>query len=181
MPRAWIAALALILAAVAPGPQGWHAAQAADADSHDPHAGPAMNFRRVDERLASGGHFTEGGLAHIAASGVDLIVELRPDPPRGQKRRVDAHGIEWIHVPMDWEAPTAADFEAFSRAVSARPDAHVFIQCAANFRASSMTFLHRVIHQGIPPAEARADLEAIWTPNATWQRYIDDMLAAHAD
>ncbi len=146
---------------------------------HGQHSGPVMNFHRIDDSLASGGHFTDGGLGKIQAQGVELIIDLRPEPPEGQRKRVQAAGIEWAHVPMEWKAPKAEDFEKFAQVLKANPDAHILIQCAANYRASSMTFLHRVIHLGEPPEQAREALLSVWEPNETWQAYIDKILAAH--
>ncbi len=149
------------------------------AAQHGAHSGPVMNFHRIDDTLASGGHFTDGGLAKIQAQGVELIIDLRPKPPKGQRGRVQQAGIDWAHVPMDWKAPKAEDFAKFSQVLEANPDTHVLIQCAANYRASSMTFLHRVIHLGEPPEQARKALLAVWEPNKIWQAFIDEMLAEH--
>jgi hypothetical protein len=40
--------------------------------------------------------------------------------------------------------------------------------------------LYRVLRQGVPLEEARALMHQIWTPNATWQAFIDETLAKHA-
>jgi hypothetical protein len=39
-----------------------------------------------------------------------------------------------------------------------------------------MTYLYRVTKAGVPEVEARQDLNAIWTPEGTWEAYIDDIL-----
>ena len=80
----------------------------------DAHAGPAMNFHRVDERLATGGHFVNEGLADLHAQGVRVVIDLRDEPPKDQKETVEKLGIKWINVPVVWESPQRADFERFS-------------------------------------------------------------------
>ena len=41
-----------------------------------------------------------------------------------------------------------------------------------------MTYLYRVTRQGVSEPEARMDLNAIWTPEGTWEAYIDEILSA---
>ena len=50
------------------------------------------------------------------------------------------------------------------------------MHCQANYRASAFAFLYRVIYQDVPMATAKADMNAIWEPNETWQALIFDVL-----
>ena len=140
------------------------------------HSGPAMNFHRVSPRLATGGHFTDGGISAIEEQGVSLVIDLRDKPPKDQKQRLAAAGIRYINVPVVWKAPTTEDFVDFARHMSENDGEHVFVQCQANYRASAMTYAYRVAKEGVPEAEARKDLEAIWTPEGTWEAYIGGIL-----
>ena len=140
------------------------------------HDGPAMNFFRVRPGLATGGHFTDDGIAALAKQGVSLVIDLRDRPPQGQEERLAAAGIRWINVPVVWEAPHRDDFEAFSRFMSENDGENVFVQCQANYRASAMTYLYRVTNEGELEPEARKALNAIWTPEGTWEAYIDEIL-----
>jgi len=140
------------------------------------HAGPAMNFQRVSPKLATGGHFTDDGIAALAEQGVSVVIDLRDRPPEGQEKRLAAAGIRWINVPVVWRSPRREDFETFSRFMSENADENILVQCQANYRASAMTYLYRVIKAGVPEPEARKDLYAIWTPEGTWEAYIDDIL-----
>ena len=57
---------------------------------------------------------------------------------------------------------------------------HVLVQCAANYRASAMTYLYRVVVENVPEKEAEEDLHAIWNPdeNDTWRDYINVIKSA---
>lgn len=149
---------------------------AAQNNSDMAHDGPAMNFLRVSPRLATGGHFTDDGIAALAQQDVSLVIDLRDRPPKDQEERLAAAGIRWINVPVVWEAPHRDDFEAFSRFMSENDDESILVQCQANYRASAMTYLYRVTQEGVPEPEARKDLNAIWTPEGTWEAYIDEIL-----
>jgi protein tyrosine phosphatase (PTP) superfamily phosphohydrolase (DUF442 family) len=139
---------------------------------------PAMNYLRIGPDLATGGHFNDGGVEAISTQGVSLVIDLRDKPPEGQEEHLAAAGIRWMNVPVVWKAPRRDDFEAFSRLMSENEGESILVQCQANYRASAMTYLYRVTRQGVPEPEARKDLDAIWTPEGTWRKYIDEVLLA---
>jgi protein tyrosine phosphatase (PTP) superfamily phosphohydrolase (DUF442 family) len=141
----------------------------------DEHAGPVMNYHRIDERLVTGGHIVGDGLAQLKAEGVTVVIDLREDPPADQKQLLADQGIEWINIPVKWSDPQAADFERFSEAMRAHQGDHVLVQCAANYRASAMTYLYRVVVEEVEENQAAEDLYAVWTPseeNQQWTEFI---------
>jgi len=58
-------------------------------------------------------------------------------------------------------------------------DDHVLVQCQANYRASGMTYLYRVVVEKVPEEEAAKDMNAVWNPDEfdTWREYIAEILA----
>ena len=140
------------------------------------HEGPAMNFIRIDDRLATGGHLTDGGLDALKADGVEVVIDLRDEPPEGHGERLAKQGIEWINVPVVWRSPEEKDFELFREAMKKHGSDNVFVQCQANYRASAMTYLYRVLEDGVPEAEARKAMNEIWEPSGTWEEYIGGLL-----
>jgi len=146
------------------------------AESSGAHDGPAMNFHRISEQLATSGHLLDGGLDTIRAAGVKVVIDLRDKPPEGQKALLAERGIEWINVPVVWKDPRPEDFAKFKAAMQENEGASILVQCQANYRASAMTYMYRVGVAGIPAATAQADLLAIWTPNSQWQSYIDQVV-----
>ena len=153
------------------------------AQSHDDaaHAGPTMNHHAVSDQLLTGGHFVGDGLAAIGEQGVEVVIDLRDKPPKGQKKKLAAAGIEWINVPVVWTSPQPEDFERFSAAMTAYEDKKVLVQCQANYRASAFTYLYRVLEQGVPEAEARSAMNKIWEPEGTWAEFVDDVVAEFGD
>lgn len=152
------------------------------ADNHGEHSGPVMNYHRIDERLVTGGHLVGDGLAELHAQGVTVVIDLRDRPPRGQKKKLAEQGIEWINIPVEWDDPETVDFELFSEAMEAHQGDHVLVQCAANYRASAMTYLYRVVVEQVDEDEAEKDLNAVWIPseeNQQWADYIEGIMAAN--
>ena len=145
------------------------------------HSGPVMNYHRVNGRLVTGGHLLDGGTATLKEQGVKVVIDLRDEPPSGEKERFAEHGIEWINIPVEWSDPREADFERFSEIMREHQQDHVLVQCAANYRASAMTYLYRVVEENVPEKEAEEDLHAVWNPdeNDTWRNYINDIKSAN--
>jgi protein tyrosine phosphatase (PTP) superfamily phosphohydrolase (DUF442 family) len=150
------------------------------AQMNSEHSGPVMNYHRVNDRLVTGGHLLDGGTAVLKEQGVKIVIDLRDEPPSGEKERLAEQGIEWINVPVEWSDPQKADFDRFSASMREHQQDHVLVQCAANYRASAMTYLYRVVVENVPEKEAEEDLHAIWNPdeNDTWRDYINDIKAA---
>ena len=148
------------------------------AHHNDPHSGSVMNYHRVDDRLVTGGHFVDDGLTEIKQEGVTVVIDLRDNPPKGQEQKLAEQGIEWISVPVEWNDPEAEDFEKFARAMQAHQGDHVLVQCGANYRASAMTYLYRVVVEGVDEEAAAKDLYAVWTPSDesdAWVEYIEEI------
>ncbi|MDH4073095.1 MAG: protein tyrosine phosphatase family protein, partial [Gammaproteobacteria bacterium] len=81
-------------------------------------------------------------------------------------------GMDYVHIPVIWDAPTMSDFYAFAGAMQREPDKKTLLHCQANYRASAFAFLYRVLYLGVPIAEAKADMNAVWQPNETWRDLI---------
>lgn len=141
------------------------------------------NFLPIDERWATAGQPTVAQFAAIKAAGYAVIINLgMPDSPRAvvnEAEVVAAQGIDYVAIPVVWEAPTAADLVAFFAAMSANAEKQRFVHCIANMRVSAFTFLYRVLVLGVPVEDARQSLHQIWEPNPIWQQFIDEQLAAY--
>jgi len=151
------------------------ASELSAADNEMVHSGPVMNFHRINERLVTGGHFVDDGMAELKAQGITVVIDLRDKPPRGQKEKLAQQGIEWINVPIEWDDPETVDFEHFTKAMQAHQGDHVLVQCQANYRASAMTYLYRVVVEQVDENQADQDLYAVWIPSEESQRWSDYM------
>ena len=152
----------------------------ANGQMESPHAGPVMNYHRVDDRLVTGGHLLDDGTATLSGQGVKVVIDLRDNSPSGEEERFAEQGIEWINIPVEWNDPKQADFDRFVEVMREHENDHVFVQCQANYRASAMTYLYRVVAEKVPEDTAKQDLDAVWDPNEndTWSKYIDTVKAA---
>ncbi len=117
----------------------------------------------------------------IRAAGYEVIINLAmPTSPNAipdEQNLVNSLGMSYLHIPVDFDAPSVNDFEAFSQAMTDLDGKKVFVHCAANMRVSAFVFLYRVLFLGINNSEAERDLTAIWQPSPTWKKFIDEQLS----
>jgi protein tyrosine phosphatase (PTP) superfamily phosphohydrolase (DUF442 family) len=143
-----------------------------------------FNFRAVGDRLGTAGQPTPAQFQMIRESGFEAVINLalptsdKAIPNEGSV--VTSFGMSYIHIPVEFNAPTAQDFQTFCRVMEAFGGRRVFVHCAANMRVSAFVFLYRVLCQRVAAHEAERDLHAIWQPDDVWSRFIQDQLKNHA-
>jgi protein tyrosine phosphatase (PTP) superfamily phosphohydrolase (DUF442 family) len=112
------------------------------------------NWRRLDDRITTSGQPTEPQLADIHALGVRHVINLGlhshekalPD----EAASVSRLGMTYIHIPVDFQNPTDADFAQFCSAMEQSKEVAVHVHCIANYRVSAF-FLP------LPPRRARRE------------------------
>jgi protein tyrosine phosphatase (PTP) superfamily phosphohydrolase (DUF442 family) len=138
------------------------------------------SFRPIGDKLGTAGQPTETQLRLVREAGFQAVINLALPtsdnalPNEGSV--VTGLGMSYVHIPVNFKAPTSQDFRSFCRVMEAFNDRPVFVHCAANMRVSAFVFLYRVLHQRIPRPEAERDLHAIWQPDEIWIRFIQDQL-----
>ncbi len=136
------------------------------------------HWHRLDDRITTSGQPTEAELAEIGKLGVHRVVNLAlASSPRAlpdEAAAVSALGMAYVHIPVDFAAPTEADFAVFCAAMAAAEGETVHVHCAANYRVSAFFCRYRRDVLGVGPAQARADLERVWQPDAVWAAFIEE-------
>lgn len=140
------------------------------------------NYRQATPDLATSGQPHEAQLQAIADAGYEVIVNLAlHDDPRysltDEASSVKALGLDYIHIPVQFDAPTEGDLVKFFEAMESHKDRRVWVHCAANMRVSAFLGLYWRIRGGWPEHRAFALLRDIWQPNAVWTEFIASQLA----
>jgi protein tyrosine phosphatase (PTP) superfamily phosphohydrolase (DUF442 family) len=86
---------------------------------------------------------------------------------------VDALGMTYVHIPVDFQNPTERDFDAFCTALKEAGEGLVHVHCIANYRVSAFFYRYRRTALGIDAERARADLDQVWQPDAVWTAFIN--------
>ena len=140
-------------------------------------------FHAVSDRLGTAGQPRQPRFRMVRESGFEAVINLAlptsDNAIANEGSVVTSLGMSYVHIPVDFNAPTSQDFRAFCRVMEAFDDRPVFVHCAANMRVSAFVFLYRVLFQRIAAAEAERDLHAIWQPDEVWSKFIRDELKTH--
>lgn len=135
----------------------------------------------VSDTLGTAGQPTRKQFVDIKAAGYEIVVNLAmldsADAIPNEDALVTEQGMDYVHIPVVWDAPKVEDVERFFAVMDKHRGKKVFVHCVVNKRVSCFVFLHRVIRQGVPPEVAREALLGIWEPNAVWQDFVNESLA----
>ena len=140
------------------------------------------NFLPLSDTLLTSGMPTAEQLADAARSGVQAVINLAmPDSERAlpdEASLVKGLGMQYIGIPVEWEAPTRRNLEDFMDAMDAHKESKLLVHCQANYRVSGFVTLYRVQRLGWDPADAFKDLRRIWNPAEypVWKKFIEENL-----
>lgn len=143
----------------------------------------SFNFRRVSDTVTTSGVLSPDGLRSLAAEGYDLVVNLLPSDGEAaiadEETIVRGQGVEYVHIPVDFAAPTRADYDAFAAAMDAHPGETVHVHCAANYRVSAFYGVYAVQKQWWTPVEADTYVRDLWDPSEypAWAELLDELRA----
>ena len=144
-------------------------------------------YRKVNDQLITGGQPTEEQLQGVAEQGFRTVINLAPISPRysleDEDGLVRSLGMQYHHIPVEWDNPTAGDFSTFEGLMQAQPARKTFIHCAANFRVSAFYSLYAQKHLGWSKAQADAFRASIWQGSdyPIWEAFISQMQARIAE
>jgi protein tyrosine phosphatase (PTP) superfamily phosphohydrolase (DUF442 family) len=140
------------------------------------------SFVELSEKVGTSGQPTSEQFVDIKNAGYELVVNLAlPTSTHALPNEADivtSLGMEYIHIPVDWEVPQVDDALRFFEVMQANHNKNIFVHCAANMRVSTFMFLYRTLCQNMPVAEAQKDLNKIWVPEPHWQSFIDQVISA---
>ena len=138
----------------------------------------APNVVPISADLVTSGQPTAEALARLSEQGFGAVIYLAPptvsDAVPAEADMVRKQGMEFVNIPIPFNNPTSADFQAFVAAMERLGGRKVLVHCQVNMRASSMTFLYRAIVRGEKPEQAYESVAKVWSPQGPWK----DLLVA---
>ena len=138
-----------------------------------------LNEIQYSPYLTTAGQPAEEQFPALAKAGFQRVIFLafndHKNALKNEDRIARTAGLEFVHIPVAWDAPTTDDFDTFAAVM--RATEKTLVHCEVNFRASVFGFLYQVIYQGTPVEEAWTLLTRIWIPNETWETFIVSVLA----
>jgi len=138
------------------------------------------NYREYSPDFSSAGQPSRKQFELLKKEGFERVVYIAFANSEGaisdEDQVVKDLGMNYAQVPVIWEAPTKADFNAFAAVMQSAPEKKTLLHCQANYRASAFAFLYRVIYLDVPLAAAKSDMNSIWKPDGVWKDLIFEVL-----
>ncbi len=135
-------------------------------------------WRRIDWRTTTSGQPSEDDLAAIAALGVRRVINLalhsHEKALSDETATVAALGMDYVHIPVPFDAPDETHFARFCEAMAAVGDAPVHVHCIINARVSAFFYRYQREVMGLSEAQSRAAMDSIWRPGGVWAAFIGD-------
>ena len=142
--------------------------------------GEIKNYREYSADLSSAGQPSREQFTPLKNEGFERVVYIAFANSKGaipdEDQVVKELGMQYAQVPVIWDAPTKADFDAFAAVMQAAPEKKTLLHCQANYRATAFAFLYRVLYLDVSLAEAKSDMDTIWNPGGVWRDLIFEVL-----
>jgi protein tyrosine phosphatase (PTP) superfamily phosphohydrolase (DUF442 family) len=141
------------------------------------------NYRKIDDRIATGGQPTESQFEAIRDEGYQAVINLAAHDAENQAIADEPEilgrlGIAYTHIPVAWTNPTRADFQAFCSAMADLQSKKAFIHCAANMRVTAFYTLYAKKFENWTQERADALIASIWESipgyqmDETWKAFL---------
>ena len=141
------------------------------------------NYRQYSPHFSSSGQPDAKQLKALSKDGFRRVIYIaftdNKTAIESEDRIVKSLGMDYVHIPVDFDRPTLDDFEDFASVLNRDKKIRTLLHCQINLRASAFSFLYRVIYGGVSMADAKSDLDAIWQPDKVWYQFIVDVLNQH--
>jgi protein tyrosine phosphatase (PTP) superfamily phosphohydrolase (DUF442 family) len=142
-----------------------------------------INYREYSPTLASAGQPERAQFEILRKAGFERVIFLaftdHHESVANEDRVVTELGMQYVQIPIVWEQPKRADFEAFAAFMQQDPGRKTLVHCQVNYRASAFVFLYRVLFDDAPMDRAKEDMESVWVSNDTWREFIFSTLEEH--
>lgn len=137
-----------------------------------------FNYRRIDDRIATSGIFTDQQLSQLPAWGYQSVINLLPDSSDyallDEGRRVAEMGLDYCAIPVDFENPEEGDYGIFDAAMERFAGKRLWIHCAANYRVSAFFARYAMKNLAWSRVQADAHIAGLWSLDdyPAWQQFI---------
>lgn len=103
---------------------------------------------------------------------VNLGLHTHPKALSDEAGSVAGLGMNYIHIPVDFQNPTDHDYEQFCAVMEQLKEVPIHVHCIANYRVSAFFYRYRRDVLGMDETKARAEMDEIWQPEGVWAVFI---------
>ncbi len=144
----------------------------------NPSLADLKNYQVNNAKMVSAGLPSKQHFEALKTVGVTHVVDLIPDDRTEQMAWMKTLDLEYHNIAVEWQKPTLDNFRDYVSAMQQSSETRgiTLTHCRLNWRGAVFTYLYRVTQLGESETAAKQDMLAIWTPNDTWQDFIDQVL-----
>ena len=106
--------------------------------------GEISNYRQYSPQFSSSGQPSASQLEAVEQDGFRRVIYLAFSDDHTaidkEDRVVKELGMDYVHIPVDFENPTIEDFEDFSAVMNRDGNTRTLLHCQINWRASTFSF-----------------------------------------
>lgn len=136
-----------------------------------------FNYVKISEDLSTSGQPTPEQFAAIREAGFETVINLLPNDTSnalsGEAEIVEKLGLDYVYIPVDFNAPSAGNYTDFLAAMDAHRGRKVWVHCAVNARVSVFVARYREEVLGEPRQRAREAIDQIWEPFGVWIEFLE--------
>jgi len=134
------------------------------------------NYVAISDDLATGGQPTEDEIRLLANEGFNVVINLGLLDSQycleDEAGLVSLLGLEYYHIPVDFQAPSKRDLQSFFDVMEAAQGKRIFVHCAVNYRASCFVALYCQSKLKWSDEQADAFIRQVWELDDVWERFV---------
>ncbi|MBJ7555569.1 protein tyrosine phosphatase family protein [Marinomonas spartinae] len=139
------------------------------------------NFVQLTPLIATGGQPKAEQFPKIAEQGYDYVINLgmpdHPDAVLEEDRLVSELGMNYIHIPVKFDAPSKKQVAFFCQLLSSLNTQKIFVHCIMNYRVSAFMYHYFTKVEKRSEQASKSIMFERWDINPVWQ----DMLKWSAE
>ncbi|HEY5645161.1 MAG TPA: protein tyrosine phosphatase family protein [Pseudomonadales bacterium] len=136
------------------------------------------NYVQMADDIGSSGQPSREQFSAIAAAGYQVVVNLAlPSSDHAIAEEgsiVTGLGMRFVHIPVDFAAPTARDLKQFIGVMEAFRGSKIWVHCVVNARVSAFLYHYLAKVRGLPEAKCRSPVLKKWAPQMddVWKTFL---------
>ncbi len=136
------------------------------------------NYVQLTSDIGTSGQPKADQFALIAEAGYQTVINLaladsdHAIPSEGSI--VTGLGMRYVHIPVQFDAPTQEDLRCFIGIMEALRGTQVWVHCVVNARVSAFLYLYLHHVRGLAAEKARSPVLERWEPkmDAVWRQFL---------
>ncbi len=144
-----------------------------------------QDLMEVTARITTAGQPDLVQLEAVADQGYHLVINLgQSDADRSatnEAQWVEQLGITYMHIPVEFAAPSLQDFTRFLNTMNLHQEGRCFVHGSGNKRASVFVALYLAIANELTTEEAWLHINSVWEPDLIWTNFFHEVLKAYVN